>query len=69
MCWFDSGALYIGGFVQLAYSHCGRVAHQAPVESTHALGNQLWKDQTVWRRTYTAALTKRKIQDTDCRAL
>lgn len=61
MCWFHSGALYIGGFVQLAYSHCGRVAHQAPVERTHALGNQLWKYQTIWRWSYTAAFTKRKI--------
>lgn len=33
-------------FAQLAYSHCGRMAHQAPVERTHALGNQLAKDQT-----------------------
>lgn len=31
---------------QLAYSHCGRMAHQAPVGRTHALGNQLAKDQT-----------------------
>lgn len=31
---------------QLANSHCGRMAHQAPVGRTHALGNQLAKDQT-----------------------
>lgn len=42
----------------VACSHCGRVAHQAPAETTHALGNQLGKDQTVWRLTCTAAFTK-----------
>lgn len=41
-----------------ACSHCGRVAHQAPAVRTHALGNQLGKDQTVWRLTCTAAFTK-----------